>query len=234
MPGDTWRKLANLRLLFGNMYAQPGKKLLFMGDELAQWREWNHDASLDWHLLDDPAHAGIAAWIEDLNRLYRTEPALHELDGSPEGFEWIDGSDADHGVIAFLRRGKSGEPVVAVFSFTPVVHENYRLGVPGGGYWRELLNSDSPRYGGSGVGNGGGLDAVPIPVHGRSHSLTLTLPPLGVLFLQREAPPLEEKALKEAAEQVFLELDHAESASDLEADDEPAEDDEYGVAGPVG
>src|SRR6185295_10592582 len=121
MPGDVWQKLANLRLLFGHMYAQPGKKLLFMGDELAQWREWDHDSSLDWHLLEDPAHAGIAHWLEDLNRLYAQEPALHELDCDPEGFEWIDGSDADHSVIAFLRRGKTpGREVAVVFNFTPV------------------------------------------------------------------------------------------------------------------
>src|SRR5215203_314125 len=190
MPGDTWQKLANLRLLYGNMIAQPGKKLLFMGAELAQWREWNHDSSLDWDLLEDSAHAGIAHWLRDLNYLYQQEPALHELDCNPEGFEWIDGSDAEHSVIVFLRRGKTpGEPVVVIFNFTPVVRQNYRIGVPGRGYWKELLNSDAPEYGGSGEGNYGGVEAAPFPMHGRSHSLTLTLPPLGVLFLQREAPP---------------------------------------------
>jgi 1,4-alpha-glucan branching enzyme len=187
MPGDEWQKRANLRLLYGHMFAQPGKKLLFMGAELAQWREWNHDASLDWHLQEGPGHAGIARWLEDLNRLYRDEPALHELDCNPDGFEWIDGSDAEHSVIAFLRRGQTpGEPVVVILNFTPVVRENYRIGVPGRGYWKELLNSDAKEYGGSGVGNYGGVDTVPIPMHGRFHSLTLTLPPLGVLFLQRE------------------------------------------------
>jgi 1,4-alpha-glucan branching enzyme len=194
MPGDLWRKLANLRLLYGNLYAQPGKKLLFMGAELAQFREWNHDASLDWELLDDPAHAGIARWLEDLNRAYRGEPALHELDCDPAGFEWIDGSDAEYSVVAFLRRGKHlTEPVAVVFNFTPVPRENYRIGVPGRGYWKELLNSDAPEYGGSGLGNFGGVEAAPIPMHGKSHSLTLTLPPLGVLFLKREAP-VEEPA----------------------------------------
>ncbi len=189
MPGDTWRKLANLRLLYGNMMAQPGKKLLFMGAELAQWREWNHDSSLDWHLLEDPAHAGIFKWLGDLNRLYREQTALHEYDCNPGGFEWIDGSDAEHSVIAFLRRGKTkGEPIVVVFNFTPVVRENYRIGVPGRGYWKEILNSDASEYGGSGVENSGGVEAAPFPMHGRTHSLTLTLPPLGVLFLQREAP----------------------------------------------
>ncbi|HEX9944486.1 MAG TPA: 1,4-alpha-glucan branching protein GlgB [Thermoanaerobaculia bacterium] len=193
MPGDEWQKLANLRLLYGDMFAQPGKKLLFMGAELAQWREWNHDTSLDWHLLDDPGHAGIARWLEDLNRLYREEPALHELDCNPDGFEWIDGSDAEHSVIAFLRRGQTpGEPVVVVFNFTPVVREGYGIGVPGRGFWSELLNSDAGEYGGSGVGNLGGVEAVPLPLHGRTHSLKLTLPPLGVLFLQREAPGKEE------------------------------------------
>ena len=189
MPGDTWRKLANLRLLYGNMFAQPGKKLLFMGAELAQIREWNHDASLDWDLLDDPGHAGIARWLGDLNRLYSDDPALHELDCNPDGFEWIDGSDAEYSVIAFLRRAKApAEPIAAVFNFTPVPRENYRIGVPGRGYWRELLNSDAPEYGGSGMGNEGGVEAVPIPMHGKTHSLTLTLPPLGVLFLKRDAP----------------------------------------------
>jgi len=195
MPGDVWQKMANLRLLYGNMFAQPGKKLLFMGAELAQWREWNHDSSLDWDLLEDPGHAGIGRWLGDLNRFYQQQPALHELDCNPEGFEWIDGSDAEHSVIAFLRRGKApGEPVVVIFNFTPVVRENYRIGVPGRGYWKELLNSDAPEYGGSGKGNFGGVEAVPFPMHGRSHSLTLTLPPLGVLFLQREAPEVPEVA----------------------------------------
>ncbi|HSF40900.1 MAG TPA: 1,4-alpha-glucan branching protein GlgB [Thermoanaerobaculia bacterium] len=187
MPGDTWQKLANLRLLYGSMWAQPGKKLLFMGGELAQWKEWNHDASLDWHLLDDPAHAGISRWLEDLNRLYREEPALHELDCSPEGFEWIDGSDAENCVLVFLRKGtKPSRAIVIAFNFTPVIRENYRFGVPGGGHWKEILNSDAPQYGGSGQGNLGGVDAVPIPMHGRTHSLTVTLPPLGVIFFQRE------------------------------------------------
>jgi 1,4-alpha-glucan branching enzyme len=202
MPGDTWRKLANLRLLYGNMFAQPGKKLLFMGAELAQIREWNHDASLDWDLLDDPGHAGIARWLGDLNRLYSDDPALHELDCNPDGFEWIDGSDAEYSVIAFLRRAKApAEPIAVVFNFTPVPRENYRIGVPGRGYWRELLNSDAPEYGGSGMGNQGGVEAVPIPMHGKTHSLTLTLPPLGVLFLKRDMP--EVVAFDEIEEEGF-------------------------------
>jgi 1,4-alpha-glucan branching enzyme len=203
MPGDVWQKLANLRLLYGHMYAQPGKKLLFMGDELAQWREWDHDSSLDWRLLEDPGHAGIARWLEDLNRLYRQEPALHELDCNPDGFEWIDGSDADYSVIAFLRRGRTpGESVAVVFNFTPVPRESYRIGVPKPGFWKELLNSDAPEYGGSGKGNLGGVDSEPIPIHGREHSLSLTLPPLGVLFLQRQAEPETEDEAEDVAEAV--------------------------------
>ncbi|HYQ82665.1 MAG TPA: 1,4-alpha-glucan branching protein GlgB, partial [Rubrobacter sp.] len=186
MAGDEWQKRANLRLLYGYMWAQPGKKLLFMGCELAQYREWNHDASLDWHLLEDEGHAGIGRWLEDLNRLYREDPAMHELDVSPEGFQWIDANDAENSVFSFLRKGKTGEPVVVVFNFTPLPRENYRIGVPGGGHWKEILNSDAARYGGSNRGNMGGLDAVPIPLHGRSHSLTLALPPLGAVFLKRE------------------------------------------------
>jgi 1,4-alpha-glucan branching enzyme len=187
MPGDLWQKLANLRLLYGYMFGQPGKKMLFMGAELAEWREWNHDASLDWGLLEDPGHAGIARWLGDLNRLYREEPALHELDYSPEGFEWIDANDAENSILSFLRKAKDGqEPVLAVFNFTPLPRSNYRVGVPGGGFWRELLNSDATIYGGSGLGNFGGVDATPVPLHGRSHSLTLTLPPLGAVFFQRE------------------------------------------------
>jgi 1,4-alpha-glucan branching enzyme len=207
MPGDAWQKLANLRLLYGNLYAQPGKKLLFMGAELAQFREWNHDTSLDWHLLDDPAHAGICRWLEDLNRLYSDDPALHEGDCDPKGFEWIDGSDAEHGVIAFLRRSTQtpGEPIAVVFNYTPVPRENYCIGVPGRGYWREVLNSDAAEYGGSGKGNLGGVEAAPVPMHGKTHSLTLCLPPLGVLFLKRERPEEEEIAEEPAEEEVDVE-----------------------------
>jgi 1,4-alpha-glucan branching enzyme len=188
MPGDLWQKLASLRLLYGYMWSQPGKKLVFMGGELAQFREWNHDTSLDWHLLEDERHAGIERWLADLNRLYRQEPALHELDCDPAGFEWIDGSDADNSVIAYLRKGKSpGEPILAVLSFTPVPLDNYRVGVPGAGFWREILNSDAEEYGGSGRGNMGGVESEAIPTHGRAHSLSLTLPPLGMILLQREA-----------------------------------------------
>jgi 1,4-alpha-glucan branching enzyme len=207
MPGDAWQKFANLRLLFAWMFAQPGKKLLFMGSELAGWREWNHDGSLDWHLLGEPAHAGIARWIEDLNRLHREQAAMHELDCHPSGFAWIDGSDSENSVLSFARHaGPGGEasgtggPVVAVFNFTPVLRTNYRIGVPGGGFWRELLNSDGPDYGGSGQGNFGGVEASPVPLHGRSHSLTLTLPPLGALFLQASREPTASERAEGAAE----------------------------------
>jgi 1,4-alpha-glucan branching enzyme len=215
MPGAVWQKLASLRLLYGYMYTQPGKKLLFMGAELAQGKEWNHDASLDWHLLDDPGHAGVFHWLEDLNRFYRAEPALHELDCAPEGFEWIDANDADHSVFSYLRKGLGkgnlpGEAVLAVFNFTPVVRENYRLGAPAGGYWQELLNSDAARYNGTNHGNMGGVDAVPIPLHGRPYSLTLTLPPLGMLLLKRVAPADERDVAQE-------------DDADYDADDQPQE-----------
>jgi 1,4-alpha-glucan branching enzyme len=199
MPGDRWQRFANLRLLYAWMYAQPGKKLLFMGGELAQEREWSHEASLDWHLLDDPGHAAVCRWLEDLNRLYRERPAMHQLDCDPAGFSWIDGTDAEHSVLSFVRQGAPGTaPLVAVFNFTPVPRTNYRVGVPGGGFWREVLNSDSGDYGGGGMGNFGGVEASPLPLHGRSHSLALTLPPLAALFLEsREAA---EAAEGEAAE----------------------------------
>jgi len=189
MPGDAWQKLANLRLLYGYMWAQPGKKLLFMGAELAQYREWNHETSLDWHLLDDPGHAGVCRWLEDLNRLYREQPALHELDASPDGFEWIDANDALNSVLTFLRKSEDGrEVVLVVLNFTPVPREGYRVGVPRRGLWTEVLNSDAAEYQGSGVGNLGGVEAASVPLHGRSWSLTLSLPPLGAAFLK--APDL--------------------------------------------
>jgi len=188
MPGDTWKKYANLRLLFGYMFAQPGKKLLFMGDELAQWPEWNHETSVDWHAVQDPLHAGVQKWVADLNRLYRTEPALHAQDFRPEGFEWIDCQDGKNTTLSFIRKapGCTGF-VLAVFNFTPVLHANYRVGVPREGFWQEILNSDAPFYGGSGQGNVGGLTAESVPWHGRPWSVRLTLPPLAALFF-RAAP----------------------------------------------
>ncbi|MBI4527527.1 MAG: 1,4-alpha-glucan branching protein GlgB [Deltaproteobacteria bacterium] len=187
MPGDDWQKFANLRLLFGYMYAQPGKKLLFMGGEFGQWREWVHDASLEWDLLRFPFHAGMQNWVADLNRLYKEEPALHELDCDPAGFEWIDCSDAESSVLSLMREAGSTDTVIlAACNFTPIVRRNYRVGAPRGGLWREVLNSDAAHYGGSGQGNLGGVEASPVPVHGRHHSLTLTLPPLAVVFFKSE------------------------------------------------
>ena len=186
MPGDDWQKFANLRLLLAYMYAMPGKKLLFMGAEFGQWREWNHDESLDWHLVDQPMHDGVSRWTGDLNRLMRDEKALHELDFDPAGFSWIDGTDAEQSVISFIRRSSQDEMIVTAFNFTPVPRFNYQIGAPLPGRWLEVLNSDAPIYGGSGQGNLGGVDAAPIPRHGHMHSLNLTLPPLGALFLKHD------------------------------------------------
>ena len=186
MPGDDWQKFANLRLLLGYMYAQPGKKLLFMGGEFAQWREWVHDESLDWHLLQYPPHLGVKRWVEDLNHFYRSQPALYQLDFDPAGFEWIDCNDIEHSVVSLIRKGHTADDVVlAVCNFTPVPRFKYRLGVPQPGYWQELLNSDAKEYGGSGQGNLGGVEAAPIPLHGRPYSLTITLPPLATVFFRR-------------------------------------------------
>jgi 1,4-alpha-glucan branching enzyme len=188
MPGDDWQKFANLRLLLGYMYAQPGKKLLFMGGEFGQWNEWVHDASLDWHLLGAPQHAGAQRWVTDLNRFYRGEPALFETDCDPKGFEWIDCSDAEASVVSLLRKAKStADCALVIANFTPVPRYNYRVGAPKGGLWRETLNSDAKFYGGSGHGNLGGIESSPVTLHGRPYSLTLTLPPLGVLFLKNES-----------------------------------------------
>lgn len=185
MPGDDWQKFANLRLLFGYMYAQPGKKLLFMGGEFGQWREWAHDESLEWHLLQYSPHSGLQRWVSDLNRLYRQEPALHELDFEQTGFEWIDCNDVEQSVISLIRRGQSPDDIIAVVcNFTPVTHFGYRIGVPRPGFWSELLNSDAREYEGSGQGNLGGVEAAPIPWHGRPYSLTITLPPLAAAFFK--------------------------------------------------
>jgi 1,4-alpha-glucan branching enzyme len=187
MSGDDWQKFANMRLLFGYMYAQPGKKLLFMGGEIGQWNEWNHESSLDWHLLAYPPHSGIQRWVEDLNRLYRDEPALHELDFHPDGFEWIDCSDSQGSILNLIRKGSStGDMLLVALNFTPIPRFNYRVGVPRMGYWKEILNSDSGEYGGSGLGNLGVVDTSSVPYHGRPYSLALTLPPLGVVFFKIE------------------------------------------------
>ncbi|MDN5871921.1 MAG: 1,4-alpha-glucan branching protein GlgB [Nitrococcus sp.] len=185
MPGDEWQKFANLRLLYGYMWAHPGKKLLFMGGELGQGSEWSHEASLDWHLLEQPRTQGLSRWLQDLNRCYREQPALYEIDFEANGFEWIGAHDWENSIISFLRRGRNpGEYLLVVCNFTPVARTNYRVGVPRGGWWREILNSDAERYGGGGWGNFGGLEAAPIPQHGRYHSLPLTVPPLGVVYLK--------------------------------------------------
>jgi 1,4-alpha-glucan branching enzyme len=187
MPGDEWQKFANLRLLFAYMYAQPGKKLLFMGDEFGQGNEWSHDRSLDWWVLQFPVHQGLQNWVRDLNRMLRREPALHEFDSDPAGFEWVDCNDAPMSVISLLRKGKAPKDVMlAACNFTPVPRERYRVGVPFGGFWREVLNSDANYYAGSGVGNSGGVMAESIRQHGRPFSLELTLPPLAAVFLKPE------------------------------------------------
>lgn len=186
MPGDYWQKSANLRLLFGYMFAEPGKKLIFMGGEFGQISEWNHDTHLSWELLDNAQHLGISNFVRDLNRLYQNEPALYEQDYNSQGFEWLDFRDQDSTVVSFFRRGFSpDEEVLFVFNFTPVPRKNYRLGVARSGFWRELINSDSSHYGGSNIGLGGGIQTEPISSHGYCQSLNLTLPPLSVLALKR-------------------------------------------------
>jgi 1,4-alpha-glucan branching enzyme len=188
MPGDEWQKLANLRLLYGFMFGHPGKKLLFMGDEFGQWSEWNHDGSLEWHLLENPSHAGLRRWVRDLNTLYRGRHALYDLDFQSAGFEWVDCKDFQRSVISFIRRGRNADDqLLFVCNFTPVVRTNYRVGVSWEGHWREILNSDAPLYGGSGQGNFGGLSTAPLPIHGRNFSLNMTLPPLGMVVFQPES-----------------------------------------------
>jgi 1,4-alpha-glucan branching enzyme len=186
MPGDEWQQFAGLRLLYGYMWTHPGKKLLFMGGELAQRREWHHEESLEWHLLQYPLHAGVQRWVRDLNRFYRATPALHELDFSAEGFAWVDCANADISVISYLRMGSGSPPVLIACNFTPVPRANYRLGVPAGGRWRECLNSDATDYGGSGQGNLGAVVAEEIAAHGHAHSLRVRLPPLAVIVLMPE------------------------------------------------
>jgi len=193
MPGDDWQRFANLRLLFADMYAQPGKKLVFMGGEFGQSAEWNHDASLDWHLLQYPPHKGIQRWVAHLNRLYAKEPALHELDCDPGGFEWIDASDSDAGIISLLRKSRSNDDMfLIVLNFTPVTRFEYRVGCPRRGFWREAANSDGLEFGGSGQSNGEGVQAGEPGDHGRPNSLLLTLPGLGCLFMKNQANPKTE------------------------------------------
>jgi 1,4-alpha-glucan branching enzyme len=187
LPGDLWQKCATLRALHGYMYGHPGKKLLFMGGEFGQFREWSHDRSLDWHLLEDPLHQGLQRFVQDLNALYARERSLHEVDHDPAGFQWIDCNDSDNSVVSFVRRARDpGDFTVIVLNFTPVVRYGYQVGVPVGGAYVELLNSDSGVYGGSNVGNYGRVDAAPVEAHGYPASLQLTLPPLAFLLLKRE------------------------------------------------
>jgi 1,4-alpha-glucan branching enzyme len=182
MPGDEWQRFANLRALFGYMYTHPGKKLLFMGGEFGQWDEWNHEQQLAWHLDQHPLHHGVQRWLKDLHATYRSEAALWQQDFSGSGFEWIDCTDSDNSVLSYIRIDEANErPVLIVINFTPTPRHNYRVGVPRPGYWKELLNSDAAFYGGSGQGNYGGVQSVPVSAHGRYHAVSLNLPPLGAL-----------------------------------------------------
>jgi 1,4-alpha-glucan branching enzyme len=186
MPGDRWQKFANLRTLYGYMYGHPGKKLLFMGSEFGQWREWHHDHSLDWHLLDEPDHAALRRYVQALNWHYRAQPALYEQDLNPSGFRWIDCNDNENSIVSLVRYARdSRDFVVMLFNFTPVPRAGYRIGVPAAGYYGELLNSDSAHFGGSNLGNGGGVHSEPISAHGFDQSLGLTVPPLGCLLLKK-------------------------------------------------
>ena len=185
MPGDDWQKFSGLRLLYGYMWAHPGKKLLFQGGDVAQWAEWNHDGQVEWGLLEYPGHQGVQHWLRDLNHLYRNEPALHEMDFNAKGFEWVDFHDSEASVLSFLRFGKDRRDVMlAAFNFTPVPREIYKVGVPEGGLWKELLNSDAACYNGSGLGNAGLVQAFEEENHGRPFSMTLTLPPMGMVLLK--------------------------------------------------
>ena len=185
MPGDNWQRFANLRAYYGFMWGHPGKKLIFMGGEFGQEREWNHDVSLDWHLLDKPEHAGLKALVADLNRIYRALPALHRRDTEAAGFEWLIGDDADNSVLAFARHGDNQrELAIVACNFTPVPRENYRIGVPAAGSYREAVNTDAAAYGGADLRNGEAIAAEPVASHGREQSVTLTLPPLATVILE--------------------------------------------------
>jgi 1,4-alpha-glucan branching enzyme len=187
MPGDDWQQFANLRLLFGYMWTHPGKKLLFMGGEFGQRREWTHEDSLEWHVLQVPLHEGVRRWVADLNAAYKKEGALHQKDFTNDGFRWVQRGDWEQSALSYLRTGDEGAPpALVVLNFTPMPRHNYRVGVPRGGYWRELLNSDAEHYGGSGMGNFGGVEATPMPYEDFTHSLTLTLPPLAALVFKPE------------------------------------------------
>jgi len=186
MPGDVWQKAANLRLLYGYMWGHPGKKLLFMGGEFGQWKEFNHDEAIEWYLLKRPSHKGIQQWVRDLNHLMQNEPAMYELDHDQQGFQWIDCNDSANSVITFTRQGNDpAEVLLFVCNFTPVVRRNYRVGVPLPGFWKEVLNSDAAAYWGSNVGNGGGRWSDQWSHHGQPFSLNVTCPPLSVTVFKR-------------------------------------------------
>jgi 1,4-alpha-glucan branching enzyme len=187
MPGDDWQQFANLRALYGYMWAHPGKKLLFMGGEFGQRREWTHEGELEWWVAELPEHAGVKRLIRDINRIYRSEPALHALDFSPAGFEWVDLGNAEMSVIAFLRKADGAAPLLVICNFTPVARSNFLVGVPSRGLWREILNTDAREYGGSGWGNFGGVESAPVGAHGRLESVALSLPPLATLVLRCES-----------------------------------------------
>jgi 1,4-alpha-glucan branching enzyme len=187
-PGDDWQKFATLRALLGYMFTQPGKKLLFMGAELAQRSEWSHDDQLQWQLAEVESHRGISRLIADLNRVYVDEPSLHELDCDPAGFDWAVANDSANSVSAYFRRSSNGEVVLVAVNLTPVPRHGYRIGVSGPGRWAEILNTDAEDYGGSGQGNLGGVEAAAMPHHGSTHSVEVTLPPLAVIVLRHEAP----------------------------------------------
>jgi 1,4-alpha-glucan branching enzyme len=188
VPGDVWQKTATLRALYAYMFTHPGKKLLFMGCEIGVWREWNHNDSLEWDVLKEPIHVGLQRFVADVNHLYQREPALHQVDFEPAGFSWIDCNDFESSVISFIRRARNPDDfVVVVLNWTPVVRREYRVGVPAPGFYREVLNSDAGLYGGSNVGNAGGLHTEPTPAHGHAQSVSLTLPPLSGLILRLEA-----------------------------------------------
>jgi 1,4-alpha-glucan branching enzyme len=192
MPGDHWQKFANLRVLFSYMYSQPGKKLLFMGGEFGQWAEWSHDGSLDWALLQFPMHSGLRLLVGDLNRLYRSEAALHHGEHNAANFEWINYHDEELNILSYVRKGGSSDQIVAVVcNFSPVPRTGYRIGVPRKGYWREIFNSDAASYGGTGRGNWGGVLTSPFALHGRDYSLALDVPPLGAVFLRWQSEDAE-------------------------------------------
>jgi 1,4-alpha-glucan branching enzyme len=185
MPGDAWQKFANLRALYGYMFSHPGKKLMFMGGEIGQWREWDHDGSIDWNLLEYPLHDGLRRLVRDLNTLYRAEPSLHEVDFEPAGFQWIDCNDSDASVVSLIRRARDPRDfTVTVLNFTPVVRHGYRVGVPEAGRYLEVLNTDAEIYGGSNVGNMGGVATEAVSAHGHDQSLSLELPPLACVIFK--------------------------------------------------